>query len=297
VKTAARILGLAGLGLALTSLSGHGGGIAAASAGEQTPDVPALTKAANGGDIPSMRNLAIIYAQGDGVPKDETLSRQWAKAAADLNDPMGEWLYYLTVAGGSELNYAVKGTPNIDLYNKLGKRSIAERALDISAYSALAKALAAGLPQARHSVVGELLDHAAPGNREAALALIQNPTPLADSDSMVQTLTQQKQLGETLTKPSMFSDVLQSAGTAAMAAAKGSADTPEKLVKTVISKPLSQDTYLPVPEAPFQHFYLLQGTWQETWTFDVGGTQVSVPIDFQADGLGGAYYEAKATIP
>ena len=253
------ILGLASLGLGLTCGPSQAGGIAAA-AGDQGTSLAQLTKTAEGGDVESMRNLALMYAKGDGVAVDLLAARHWAKAAADLNDPLGEWIYYYTISQGPELSFqGPDGSANIDLYNKLAKRSVEERALDISAYSALAKALASGLPQARDSAVHELLDRAAPGNRKAALQLIQAAPPQADHDSLVQLLAQQKQLGETLTKPAMFSDVLQSAETVAMAEAKAPQGTAETLVKMVISKPLSQDTYLPVPEAPFQRFYMLQG--------------------------------------
>jgi hypothetical protein len=308
----------------------EGDGLSAAI--DQTPDLAALTQSANAGDVSAMRKLgnlyllgdavpkdptaalswfskgaqagdassmsglAVIYLNGDGVPVDLMTARHWARSAADLKDATGEWLYYLTVADGPELDFQVNGTPDIDLYNKLAQRSVEQRALDISAYSALAQALAGGLDQARTSAVHELLDRAAPGNREAALRLIRKPTPLPGSDDMVATLTSEKQTGETLTKPAMYADVLSGAKVAAMTAAKAGPDTPEKLVKTTISRPLAQEVYLPVPEAPFQHFYMLQGNWQETWTFDVGGMQVEIPIEFQADGLGGAYYQAKAAV-
>ncbi len=251
---------------------------------------------ARANDALSMSGAAFIYLTGQGVPQDVATARQLAKASADLNEPSGEWLYYLTVATGPELRYLVNGVPDMGIYSRLAKRSIEERALDIAGYSALAKALNQHYPQASISAITELTDRSAPGNRDLALRLLQQMPQLSQQLTKVREMLEiEKRFGESFAKPGMFVDVLRTASAAAATRAKASPGGTTNLVKTTISQPLSGAVFLPVSVQPFDHFYLVEGHWEETWTFKVGNTSVDVPIDFQADGLGGANYQTKSS--
>lgn len=63
-----------------------------------------------------------------------------------------------------------------------------------------------------------------------------------------------------------------------------------KLVRMTVSKPLEDAEYLPLTEPEVRKAYLMRGTWEETWTYDVCGKEIHVPITFRADGFGGAHY-------
>lgn len=45
--------------------------------------------------------------------------------------------------------------------------------------------------------------------------------------------------------------------------------------------------------ALLKDFYLIQGEWQEERTYDSCGQRISRVVDFQADGMGGAYFQAR----
>jgi hypothetical protein len=52
--------------------------------------------------------------------------------------------------------------------------------------------------------------------------------------------------------------------------------------------------YLPVPVGPLVNAFLIEGQWQERWTFSGCGLEVPVLLSFKADGIGGASFEATA---
>lgn len=63
-----------------------------------------------------------------------------------------------------------------------------------------------------------------------------------------------------------------------------------RLISTSIVQEIKNPIYLPVEASSLKDFYLIRGEWQEKWTYDVCGKPYSVIIDFQADGMGGAFY-------
>jgi hypothetical protein len=67
-----------------------------------------------------------------------------------------------------------------------------------------------------------------------------------------------------------------------------------KLIRMRVDQQVEGAEYLPLTEPGMEKAYLLRGTWQETWTYDVCGREVDVPIVFRADGFGGAYYTAES---
>jgi len=60
---------------------------------------------------------------------------------------------------------------------------------------------------------------------------------------------------------------------------------------TVVSKPVTAAEYLPLVEPGMEKAYLMRGVWEEAWTYDVCVKEVTTPIAFQADGLGGADFQ------
>ena len=63
-----------------------------------------------------------------------------------------------------------------------------------------------------------------------------------------------------------------------------------KLLKMEVTQPLKDKAYLPVDAVYLKNAVLIKGNWQERWTLDVCGNTAAVPVDFSADGGGGAYF-------
>ena len=51
--------------------------------------------------------------------------------------------------------------------------------------------------------------------------------------------------------------------------------------------------YLPVAATLLNNALLVNGEWQEIWTFNYCDVDIDVPMEFQADGGGGAYFQSK----
>jgi hypothetical protein len=60
-----------------------------------------------------------------------------------------------------------------------------------------------------------------------------------------------------------------------------------------VTQPLEGAEYLPLKEPGMAQAYLVRGKWQELWTYDVCGANVEVPIEFVADGMGGATFTTR----
>lgn len=261
-----------------------------------------LEKSARAGNPRSMNMLASAHVQGLlSARKDLLIARDWAEMSAQTGDKNGRYLYYLTVLHGPEWNYRDEaGRVDQQKYLALANRSTDERNLDQKAYSRLALSAAHGDPGAQTSLISALLDKNGPGIKDRALAAIDAAPPAVAEKfrSTQRSLLALKANGESNTGLRMFMDVIRVAVPLAVTKGRLGGDscdpsTDTKLVKNSVSRPLAGAEYLPMDVALLKDFYLIKGQWQELWEFSVCGKSVAVLIEFQADGLGGAYFQAK----
>ena len=261
-----------------------------------------LNKAGAAGNVSAMNALAKLYMTGAGVPRDVLQARNWAEKSARLGNVDGEVAYYLSVVSGPELNYRESGQPDLDKYKALAKRSLSERQLDQQAYDMLGKALDQGSAVAKLYTVAEMVDKVGPGNSSRALTLVGDlkdlPTPLANVAVALQSLSG---IGDSYANYTTFMNAKAMAQPAASALAQkagyfsagGCSPDDLKIAATAISRPLAGAVYLPATQHQLATVFLIAGNWQEKWTFDACGKTVSVPVEFQADGMGGATFQVK----
>lgn len=262
-----------------------------------------LEKAANAGNLNAMNGLVSLYGKGSNdIPKNLPLARDWAWKASLANDANAQFTYF-QLAGSNELSKLdAAGRVSHDKYMALAKRTVAERGLDERAYTMLSRSAEQGHVGAMLVSVGVLNDHVGPNNSQRSLDLIAKlPLTRLPSDfvKMVEASrasnTYLKSLGQTYVTGSVFRDAFMTAllGASIKANVQPSACDAKnvRVVKASITREMSQPVFLPVDAALLKDVVLVQGDWQETWVIDVCGTSVDVPLEFQADGGGGAYFQ------
>ncbi|WP_194270700.1 tetratricopeptide repeat protein [Glaciimonas soli] len=268
-----------------------------------TAALPWLEKAANAGDADAMNMLAQLYFSGDQVPKNTDAATSWAHRSAATGDMVGQYLVAQVDLYDPSLSFLdASGKPSMEKYDALAKRPATERALDQEEFTMLSKSAEQGYGPAKNMAIAALMDKVGPTNRarllELAAATTNIPDPLRHRVAIVTVL---QKLGESHASFTLFMDTEQTAAQSAELRAKSDGITESeqckiaqmKLAKTEISRPLENAIYLPTEAKLLDNFYLISGQWQETWTYNVCGKMVAVPIEFQADGLGGAYFQTK----
>jgi Sel1 repeat len=256
------------------------------------------------GGSSAMNALAEMYGQGGGgVPKDIEKARNWAEKSGNANNPIGAFIFY-QLAMQNELS-VLGNTQQVDRkrYLEMAQRSIDERSLDKKAYSMLSRAAEVGYPPAALTTAVILFEHAGESNRVRANKLysaIQTTLSNQLPPQMLALLSRQKDesnslqsLGDTNTTPKIYKDalltVISSAAVAVGQQSKGCDAKNIKVTKLEITKSLQNKQYLPVDGALLKDAILISGEWEESWTIDVCGSIVLVPIVFRADGGSGAY--------
>ncbi len=268
-----------------------------------TAALPWLEKAAGTGDVEAMNMLTQLYFVGDQVPKNTGTAKSWAQRSAATGDMVGQyWVAQVDLYDPSLSFLDASGKPNMEKYDALAKRPATERSLDQEEFTMLSKSAEQGYAPAKNMTIAALMDKVGPTNRarllELAAATTNIPDPLRNRVNIVTVL---QKLGESHASFTLFMDTDQTAAQSAELRAKSDGITESeqckiaqmKLAKTEISRPIENAVYLPVEAKLLDNFYLISGQWQETWTYNVCGKMVAVPIEFQADGLGGAYFQTK----
>lgn len=259
-------------------------------------------RSAKGGNVLSMNTLAALYLGDQGGQKNVTMSREWARRSARAGNDEGAVLLFRTLLIDPDLDYRENGKPNIERYNKLAKRPVSERAVEIEAYDMLARAARQGHPQARIALANFYVDKPGEDNIRKALAIYESVSNLPGPLPQVkQKLIELQKLGSTRTTLKLAFDAQMVATTQAYIRAQSlnknvgvqcPADK-TRLVRMAVSKPPEDVEYLPLTEPEVRQAYMLRGTWEEGWTYDICGQEVHVPMTFQADGFGGAHYHTR----
>jgi|GEM_PF-2252886 len=262
-------------------------------------------KAANAGNLNAMNALASLYAKGtNDTAKNLSLARDWAWKAGLANDAGAQFNYFQMAISNELSRSGAPGTVGRDKYMALAKRPMAERGLDEKAYTMLSRSAEQGHVGAMLVSVGVLNDHVGPNNAQRSLELIAKlpltrmpPDFVKMVDASRASNTYLKSLGQTYVTGTVFRDAFMTALLSAYIKANVQPTSCEaknvRVLKTSVSRDLNQVAFLPVEATLLKDVVLVQGDWQETWVIDVCGTPVDVPIEFQADGGGGAYFQTQ----
>jgi len=260
-----------------------------------------IEKSAQVGNVVSMNILANLYFGECGVEKNLVLARDWARRSARTKNVEGALLFYRSLLMDPSLQYIENGKPNTSKYFQLAKRPAGERLLEIEGYDYLALAARLGHPTARVSLGAFYADNVGEENNQKSLSILQSiPSLPPFLEGYKHRLLELQKLGTTLATVKLIRDAQITAMMATYARAnqwgkEKSEQCPAekiKLQKMALSKPLTAAEYLPLAEPGMKTAYLMRGAWEETWTYDVCGREVATQIAFQADGFGGAYFQA-----
>lgn len=260
-------------------------------------------KAADADNLNAMNGLASLYGRGSkDTPKNLQLAREWAWKASLTNDANAQFNYFQLVNGNELSRLDATGRMSRDKYMALAKRTVAERELDEKAYTMLSRAAEQGHLGATVVSIGLLTDNVGPNNTQKLLGLI-DTVPMARLPPQITQMLQAakassthlKSLGQTYVSGSVFRDAFMTAMMGAYVKANVQSSACEaknvRMVKASVTREMNQPVYVNVSSALLKDVVLIQGDWQETWAIDLCGTSVEVPLEFQADGGGGAYFQ------
>lgn len=172
----------------------------------------------------------------------------------------------------------------------------AQRTVQAEAWTGLSFALEAGDPMATAFGMATLAETSAPGNLALLVGLADRvPATAARFGPLVDAARYFQRLGGTHASVRVADGARSAALAAARVAAARDLLPPCNAIELVRTEPgaVSADaTYLPVALGPLKSAYLVSGQWDERWVYDHCGAQVAVQMAFEADGWGGARFEA-----
>jgi len=254
-----------------------------------------LQKAAEAGEVRAFAPLARTTLQTARSVGDLQAARQWAEKAAASGNADAQFVYYMATVSLPELNFVDReGKVDPQRYKALAARPISEREDEMTAYDMLGKSAAQNFPEAMLAMAGFYADNVGEGNRARAIALLDKldkKPPLFED--LRKRLAGFDRLGPSLVTVRISDEAVSAGRTAALAAAAEKDRTKKDCQQVVPTKTqrigaLEKPVWLPVAVPELQRAYLMSGSWNEIWTFDVCGAPTEVALTFVADGLGGA---------
>jgi hypothetical protein len=294
-----------------------------------------FTESANQGGALAKRYLASMYFLGQGTAKDEAHGSKLAHECAEAGDSQCLLMYATSnlVGSGIAVNYAearlwarkaiasgdaevlaptglilaqaylrdpanaylVDGKPNMEKYDALAHRTVAQRAEQVEALDALAASAASGFVPARQLLSAVLFEQSGTGTAEKIISLLTGIKDLPATYQRFLTISQQvAQLGPTRAAPKLVIDCMPVAAlTAASHASRARTNRPPeckdfKVLKFLGPTPIDNVTWLPLKQPLVANSYPLTGTWSEDWSVTACGVVSTVKINFDVDGMGGA---------
>jgi hypothetical protein len=254
-------------------------------------------KAVQGKVAGAYSKLAQLYIRGDGVEKNSDKALVYARTSDQLGDPEGSFYLYVILNSGPLSQLGENGKPDQAKYKKLASRSVSERTLDIEAKDALYRSAAKDYSLGKLMLAIVLGGTVGDGNRERMLTLVSklpnhNNQALKNYEKIAHLMDQ---LGKSYTSPQLFLDAQPSQMFASMIQTCGIRDpkdasksAPPELTAISISKPLSNAVYLPSKVPGNDRTFLIEGEWEESWTYKSCNKTANIIVKFIADGMGGA---------
>lgn len=262
-------------------------------------------KAADRGAVAAFSQLAYLYFFGKGgISKDLKKALVYARRGAQLGDPGSRLLVFIILTNGPLSTTDEFGREDREKYQKLARRPISERELDIEARDALYRAAAENYSAAELALFELLLRAPGENNRRRAQALYQqlpsagSAVILKSMPDIMQFVSQIEKLGSTYTSMKLLYDAQVSATVAGMVQTCGILRPEEvkktpfaKLIAMSISSPPTHLVFLPSRVPGNESVFLIDGEWEERWTYIGCGKTATIPIKFKADGMGGAIFK------
>lgn len=240
------------------------------------------------GDIPSSRRF------------EE--ARELASNALALGEPAGGYLLYLAFTTDPANTELRDGKPDPALRARLAARPAGERQAQAAALDGLAFATRSGHVQAALLLANYLHTTTAPHNvarlRGVTTLLLQSGERSAAIERMNRQSSQLlRHFPATKVGTLAFGDVYKAAiATAGQSyrSRNGNKACDAITLKSLQSGDLQGAEFLPLKETLVADSYLVKGRWSEAWVFSGCGQELPVLVSLQADGWGGARYEAAA---
>ncbi len=262
-------------------------------------------KGAGLGNVSAMNGLTSIYANGSATRAvDLPKAREWALKAASLNDPSAQFNFFQLAVQNELSKLDAAGRISEPKYMALAKRTMQERSLDAQAYTMLSRAAEQGHLGALSTVSSVLSDNVGQTNAQRKLDIL-DKLPAGRLPPQIEQINQQakrnyqflKSVGKTYVTVQLYRD-------ASMHAVLGAqmkdtridfkCDSKDiRIAKVRVSRDMNAPQYVPVTAMLLKDAVLVKGDWQETWTVNYCGVDIEVPLEFQADGAGGAYFQTK----
>jgi hypothetical protein len=257
-------------------------------------------KCAQAGDSSCMVQAAESALLGRGTPVNLPEARDWARKALRKRDVRAGLYLAQAHLSDPDNRYIIDGKPDRRKYEALARRTVAERADQIEALDALALSAQEGFIPARLFLSTVLYGQSGGMPAAKVVALLSDVNDLAPMYKKLLSNTQQVlALGETRASPGLVQDSLQTVilGALGQATRAGVKDVREckdfKLTNISNSTPLQDVEWLPLKQPLLANTFPLKGTWTEDWTVNLCNASYTVPMQFQADGLGGAYHTTR----
>lgn len=257
-------------------------------------------EAADGGDSTGMVTRSECLLSGAEKSFHRySQARYFARQAWKAGNPSGGFMLYLVYSQDPQYRYSENGKVNPGRYATLAATPLAERTEQIEALDALSDAIRAGHVHAVIMGLAHLNDAVAPGNLERMLNLVQllqlngEKLPALVTPSL-QIAAEIRRLGDSHVSPALFRSAYPSLQMAAAMQLQRIDNTPcdagQVRLRRLEAGPLDNAQYLPNTRQPFRESYLLQGSWNEIWTFEGCGKSVPLKVSFSADGWSGARF-------
>ena len=227
-------------------------------------------------------------------------ARELARKSLALGEPAGGFMLYLVFNNDPENTYLRAGKPDLDLYRKLGRRGLAQRAEQVEAIDGLA--FAAGKGHANAGILLARLFHetVAPRNVARLSALVDLLNKRGEHSPELERFGRQAEAvgrAAPATKASVraFFDAYRTGVATAIAGygvQTGGKSCGEASLKSATAGDIAGAEYLPLKSVLAEGSFLVRGEWPEFWTFTACGEDVPVKITFVADGWGRATFTA-----
>lgn len=256
---------------------------------------------AEGGEPTCYAMYGELNLPGRGLPVNFTEARNWTRKAIAGGDQRAGYVLWLAYSLDPANQYMVNGKADNAKYNAIARRGIAERDDQIEATDALAAAAAVGYTPARLMLASLLIEQSGAGTTKQIRTLLDGIPELPTSYSKYLALAQQVDtLGPTRAAPKVVADAIPvvMTGAALMSERAGTPNASQckdfRLMSIKDVSTISDVAWLPLKQPLVAGTYPLKGGWTEDWHVFFCGAERTVRMQFDVDGMGGAYYKVRS---
>lgn len=256
---------------------------------------------AEGGEPTCYAMYGELNLPGRGLPVNFEEARSWTRKAISGGDARAGYVLWLAYSLDPANQYLVNGKTDNAKYNAIAARSIAQRDDQIEATDALAAAAAVGYTPARLMLASLLIEQSGAGTTRQIRTLLDGVPELPPNYAKYLALAQQVDtLGPTRAAPKVVADAIPvvMTGAALLSERAGTPNASQckdfRLLAIKDVSAIGDVVWLPLRQPLVAGTYPLKGSWTEDWQVFFCGAERSVRMQFDVDGMGGAYYKVKS---